>query len=122
MKERKIHRGEIYYVDLNPARGSEQGGIRPCIVLQSNLGNKHSPTIIVAAITGRVKKPLPTHVPVQHGVLPRESEILLEQIRTVDKRRVFRYMGKISEAQMRTVERAIDISLGMPYLEGLRRE
>ena len=122
MKEREIKRGEIYYVDLNPVRGSEQGGVRPCIVIQNAAGNKFSPTIIVAAITGRRKKRLPTHVLIQTGVLPRESVILLEQIRSVDKCRVYRYMGKISETQMRAVERAIDISLGMSYLEGLHHE
>ena len=122
MKDRGIKRGEIYYVDLNPVRGSEQGGVRPCVVIQSNLGNKTSPTIIVAAITGRGKKLLPTHVPVEPGVLPRDSVILLEQIRTVDKCRVSNYMGSISEAQMLAVERAIDVSLGMSCLEGLRHE
>ena len=122
MKEKEIRRGEIYYVDLNPVRGSEQGGVRPCLCIQNAAGNKFSPTIIVAAITGKGKKWLPTHVPIRLDALPQYSVVLLEQIRTVDKCRVLNYLGKISEAQMQAVERAIDVSLGLSYLEGLRRE
>jgi mRNA interferase MazF len=119
-KEHGIRRGEIYYCRLDPVQGSEQGGTRPGLVIQNDVGNKHSPTIIIAPITGRMKKQLPTHVPLQLAELPQDSIILLEQIRTVDKSRFGSYVGKVSEAKMQEVEQAIDVSLGMSYLEGLR--
>ena len=122
MKEREIKRSEIYYADLNPVRGSEQGGVRPCLVIQNDTGNKFSPTVIIAAITGKGKKQLPTHVTVTIPELPMDSIVLLEQIRTIDKCRISDYVGRISEAQMQKVEQAIDISLGMSYLEELRHE
>ena len=120
MKE--ILRGDIWFVDLEPIRGSEQGGIRPCIVLQNDMGNRHSPTVIVAPITSRKKKTLLTHVFIETDALPYQSVVLLEQIRTVDKIRFLNYSGRISAAQMRVVERAINASLGMDYLEGLPHE
>lgn len=122
MKEKEIKRGEIYYADLNPVRGSEQGGIRPVLCIQNDAGNRYSPTIIIAPITGQIKKQLPTHVPLRLAELPQESIILLEQIRTIDKCRVADYVGRVSEDQMVKVEQAIDVSLGMSYLEGLRHE
>jgi mRNA interferase MazF len=91
-------------------------------VIQNDRGNKFSPTVIIAAITSRKKKMLPTHVPIDTDCLPYQSIVLLEQIRTVDKSRFLSFSGRISAAQMRAVERAIDISLGKGYLEGLRHE
>jgi mRNA interferase MazF len=120
MKE--IKRGEIYYADLDPIRGSEQGGTRPVLCIQNDIGNTYNPTIIIAPITGQIKKQMPTHVPLQLAELPQDSIILLEQIRTIDKCRVTDYVGKISEEHMVKVEQAIDVSLGMSYLEGLRHE
>lgn len=118
MKE--IKRGGIYYADLSPVVGSEQGGTRPVLILQNDTGNKFSPTIIVAAITGRQKKNLPTHVTVNIPQLPKDSIVLLEQIRTIDKLRLAEYVACLGNAQMKKVEQAIDISLGMNYLEELR--
>jgi mRNA interferase MazF len=120
--EKEIKRGEIYYCRLDPVQGSEQGGTRPGLCIQNDTGNKYSPTIIIAPITGQIKKQLPTHVPLQLVELPQDSIILLEQIRTIDKSRIGSYVGKVSEAQMQKVEQAIDVSLGMSYLEGLRHE
>ena len=110
----EIKRGEIYYADLTPAVGSEQSGIRPVLILQNNTGNVYSPTTIVAAITSRkTKKPLPTHIRVQIGEAKIDSVILLEQIRTVDKRRLGEYVDRLEPAMMSRVNTAIDISLGM---------
>jgi mRNA interferase MazF len=115
-------RSDIWIADLDPVRGSEQGGTRPCLVIQNDRGNKFSPTVIIAAITSRKKKMLPTHVPIDTDCLPYQSIVLLEQIRTVDKSRFLSFSSRISAAQMRAVERAIDVSLGKGYLEGLRHE
>jgi mRNA interferase MazF len=120
MKE--IMRGDIWIADLDPVRGSEQGGTRPCLVIQNDRGNRHSPTVIVAAITSRKKRVLPTHVPIDTDCLPHHSIVLLEQIRTVVKSRFLSFSGRISAGQMKSVERAIDVSLGKGYLEGLRHE
>ena len=90
----KVQKNQIYYADLNPVRGSEQGGIRPVLILQNNVGNKSSPTVIVAAVTSRGKKPhLPTHVTIRldDGKLPKASIAMLEQIRTIDKDRLLDY-------------------------------
>ena len=96
MKE--IKRSEIYYADLNPVRGSEQGGIRPVLILQNDIGNKHSPTTIVAAITSRqTKAKLPTHVDVTMEGLTKDSIVLLEQIRTIDKNRLTEYVGRLDK-------------------------
>ena len=106
MKE--IKRGEIYSADFGAGFGSEQGGIRPVLILQNNTGNKHSPTTIVAAITSRkTKTALPTHVTVTANGLKTESTVLLEQIRTIDRK------------TLAAVDRAIVVSLGIKYLEGL---
>lgn len=118
MKE--IKRGDIYRAVLNPVIGSEQGGTRPVLILQNDIGNKFSPTVIIAPITGQQKKSLPTHVQISIPDLPKDSIILLEQIRTIDKQRLSEYVGCIVNTQMKEVEQAIDISLGMNYLEDLQ--
>jgi mRNA interferase MazF len=110
--EKEILRGDIWTADLDPVRGSEQGGVRPVLIIQNDKGNKYSPTVIAAAITGRKKKTLPTHVAIGAECLPVRSAALLEQLRTLDKSRLLRYMGRISAGQMKLVERAIDVSLG----------
>lgn len=113
---RTILRGDIYYADLSPVTGSEQGGIRPVLVLQNNVGNQHSPTVIVAAITGYVKgKRQPTHVRLK-GVacgLFRDSTVLLEQLRTLDKSRLGEYVGSIGGNKLREVDAALRISVGL---------
>lgn len=115
---KKIKRNEIYYANLNPITGSEQGGYRPVIILQNDIGNKHSPTTIVAAITSRkTKAKLPTHVDVQIDGLPQDSIALLEQIRTIDKTRLEDYIGKLDNAGMQRIDHALVISLGLKYLE-----
>lgn len=108
-------RGEIYYADLSPVIGSEQGGVRPVLVIQNDVGNKYSPTVIVCAITSRLTKAkLPTHIEVKHGEfgLNKDSVILLEQIRTLDKKRLNERVGELDKPTMRKVERAALISLG----------
>lgn len=91
-----ISRGDIYYADLNPVVGCEQGGIRPVLILQNDIGNRHSPTTIVCAITGKPKKPLPTHTAIAGaGRLSRESFALLEQIRTIDRARLREWVGRM---------------------------
>lgn len=116
MKE--IKRREIYYADLSPVVGSEQGGKRPVLIIQNDVGNKHSPTTIVAAITSRkTKVSLPTHVEIQAQGLAKDSIVLLEQIRTIDKRRVKEYIGELESSAMQKVDCAIVISFGIQYLE-----
>ena len=114
--ERTVHRGEIYYADLNPVVGSEQGGIRPVLIIQNDVGNKYSPTVIAAAITSQTgKAKLPTHIsvsPMNCG-LPKESIILLEQVRTLDKRRLREKMGRVDEEVMKKVDAAIAVSFGL---------
>ena len=108
--------GELYYADLSPVVGSEQGGIRPVLVVQNDIGNKYSPTIIAAAITSKINKAkLPTHIelPSSYG-LAKDSVILLEQIRTLDKRRLKERIGELPPSTMVRVNRAILISLGFP--------
>ena len=118
MKE--IKRSEVYYADLNPVRGSEQGGIRPVLILQNDIGNKHSPTTIVAAITSRQNKAkLPTHVDIQVEGLTKNSIVLLEQVRTVDKTRLTNYVGCLDDETMHKIDRAIVVSFGIKYLEEL---
>lgn len=107
-----ISRGEIYYADLSPVVGSEQGGYRPVVVLQNNKGNKFSTTVIVAPISSRMtKNPLPTHVIVENEFLEKKSVILLEQIRTIDKQRISERVGIIDEGVMENVDKAIKTSL-----------
>ena len=115
-KERPIRRGDVYRADLMPVIGSEQGGVRPVLVIQNNTGNIHSPTIIAAAITGYVKgKHQPTHVRLQGAScgLFRASTVLLEQLRTLDKSRLDKYMGSVGEDKMREVDAALHVSVGL---------
>ena len=101
-------------VDLNPIVGSEQGGERPVLVVQNDVGNLHSPTIVVAIISSKVEKGrLPTHVFVQRGVLPLDSLVCTEQIRTIDKSRIFKYLGRLSDEEMQKVDKALKISVGV---------
>lgn len=106
-----IKRGQIYMADLSPVIGSEQGGIRPVVVIQNDIGNRFSPTVIVAAITGRIKKSLPTHTVLKSTGLLRNSICLLEQIRTVDKSRLLDYVGEVSNNEMNAIVEALSISL-----------
>ena len=111
-----IKRGDIYYVDLSPVVGSEQGGLRPVLIVQNDIGNKHSPTVIAAAITSRLgKAKLPTHIDVyaERFGLVKDSVILLEQIRTIDKTRLREKMGHIDDVLMKKVNNAITISFGL---------
>lgn len=111
-----VKRGDIYYADLSPVIGSEQGGVRPVLVIQNDIGNRYSPTIIIAAITSQINKAkLPTHIEVvasDYG-LPKDSVILLEQIRTIDKRRLEEKIGHIDEEMMDKVNDGLMISLGL---------
>jgi len=110
-----IKRGEVYYADLNPVVGSEQGGIRPVVVLQNDVGNKFSPTIIAAATTSKLDKAkLPTHIELPKGTtsLPKNSLVLLEQIRTIDKSRIKEKIGQLPSSVMDQIEQALLISLG----------
>lgn len=111
-----VHRGEIYYADLSPVVGSEQGGIRPVLIVQNDVGNKHSPTVIAAAITSqRDKAKLPTHIEVNGAGcgLAKDSVVLLEQIRTLDKRRLKEKMGQLDVSAMSQVNNALSISFGL---------
>lgn len=114
-----VKRGQIWFADLGDSSGCEQSGARPVLILQNDKGNFFSPTTIVAGITTKIaKKPLPTHVYVgKDGGLVRESMVLLEQIRTLDKKRLLNYIGEISEETMWRVERALCISLGLATAE-----
>ena len=110
-----IRRGDIYYADLSPVVGSEQGGVRPVLIVQNDIGNKYSPTVIAAAITSQTGKArLPTHISVQtDGGLAKNSVILLEQIRTIDKRRLREKMGTLDADSMSQVNKALSISFGL---------
>ncbi len=109
-----IRRGDIYYADLRPVIGSEQGGIRPVLIIQNDTGNKHSPTVICAAITSKMNKAkLPTHVEIdaeRYGII-KDSVILLEQIRTIDKSRLREKVCHLDEGILRRIDRALLISL-----------
>ena len=110
-----IRRGDIFYADLSPVVGSEQGGIRPVLVLQNDIGNKYSPTVIVCAITSKLSKAkLPTHIELECSIynLAKDSVCLLEQIRTLDKQRLKEKVSYIGGKKMKDVERALLISLG----------
>ena len=114
----EVKRSEIYYADLNPVKGSEQGGVRPVLIIQNDIGNRYSPTTIVAAITSKLNKHrLPTHVSILGEGLPINSLILLEQIRTLDKSRIIEYVGIADENTMNKVNRAIQVSLGINIAE-----
>lgn len=111
-----VKRGDIYYADLSPVVGSEQGGVRPVLIVQNDTGNKHSPTVIAAAITSQIGKArLPTHIELgaQSYGLSRDSVILLEQVRTIDKSRLRDRMGQLDESVMNKVDNAIAVSFGL---------
>ncbi|MGM9973450.1 MAG: type II toxin-antitoxin system PemK/MazF family toxin [Clostridiaceae bacterium] len=111
-----VKRGDIFYADLSPVIGSEQGGIRPVIIIQNDIGNKYSPTVIVAAITSQINKAkLPTHVEIsseEYG-LNKDSVVLLEQVRTLDKKRLKEKIGHMTDSDMEKVDRALRISIGL---------
>ena len=111
-----MKRGDIYYADLSPVVGSEQGGIRPVLVIQNDIGNKYSPTVIAAAITSQINKAkMPTHIELaakDYG-LNKDSVILLEQIRTIDKKRLREKIGRIDDGLMASVNNALSISFGL---------
>ena len=111
-----VKRGDIFYADLSPVVGSEQGGIRPVLIVQNDVGNKFSPTVIAAAITSqKYKTDLPTHIKVDAdgSGLARDSIVLLEQVRTLDKRRLKERMGNLEARDMHRVDRALSVSLGI---------
>ena len=111
-----IKRGDIYYADLSPVIGSEQGGVRPVLIVQNDIGNKYSPTVIAAAITSRQSKTdLPTHIEVNANDcgLAKDSVVLLEQVRTIDKRRLKKKMGALQSSDMNKINNAISISMGL---------
>ena len=111
-----IHRGDIYYADLRPVVGSEQGGVRPVLIIQNDIGNKHSPTVICAAITSQMNKAkLPTHVELDSSryALVKDSVVLLEQLRTIDKKRLRDKVCHLDREILRKVERALLISLDL---------
>ncbi len=126
-----IKRGDIFYADLSPVVGSEQGGLRPVLIVQNDVGNKYSPTVIAAAITSRTgKNHLPTHIDIttrdtgceESAGLAKDSVILLEQIRTIDKRRLKEKMGHLDERIMRRVNDAILVSIGLAEEERISAE
>ena len=115
MKQKQIRRGDIYYADLNPVVGSEQGDTRPVLVVQNNTGNRHSPTIVVAPITCNMnKKPMPTHVTIPHiSGLAKDSLALVEQIRTIDRSRLCEYIGRIGDGIQSKVDEALAVCVGI---------
>ena len=115
-----VKRGDIFYADLSPVVGSEQGGTRPVLIVQNATGTRHSPTVIAAAVTSQTGKArLPTRIDIAGGSvgLSRDSVILLEQIRTIDKRRLREHMGWLSLEQMQKVDNAIAVSFGLPGVQ-----
>lgn len=112
----QIKKGDVYYADLTPVIGCEQGGVRPVVIIQNNVGNRYSPTVIVAAVTSRTgKHQLPTHIKLESSFpgLHRDSMILLEQVRTIDRSRLREYIGRLGEMTMQGVDQAIAISFGL---------
>ena len=112
----EVHRGEVFYADLSPVVGSEQGGVRPVLIVQNEIGNRHSPTVIAAAITSRLDKTrLPTHINIRAADtgLAKDSVVLLEQIRVLDKSRLGEYIGHLEAGRMKDVEYAMAVSLGL---------
>lgn len=111
-----IRKGDVYFADLTPVVGCEQGGVRPVVVIQNDVGNRFSPTVIVAAITSRIgKHPLPTHIRIKncfYGQM-KDSIILLEQVRTIDRSRLREYIGRLGESTMQGVDQAIAVSFGL---------
>ena len=116
MEHNVVKRGDIYYADLSPVVGSEQGGVRPVLIVQNDVGNRHSPTVIAAAITSQTGKArLPTHIELaaQSYGLSRDSVVLLEQIRTIDKKRLKERMGRVDDGMMDKIDTAIAVSFGL---------
>jgi mRNA interferase MazF len=116
VKKLEVKRGDVFYANLNPVVGSEQGGVRPVLIIQNDIGNKYSPTVIVAAITSRINKAkLPTHVeiPADYTNLDKDSVVLLEQIRTLDKKRLQRHIAHLGEDVIEAVNESLEISLGL---------
>lgn len=114
--DHNIKRGDIYYADLSPVVGSEQGGIRPVLIVQNNVGNRYSPTVIAAAITSQVNKAkMPTHISLgaRSFGLTKDSVVLMEQIRTLDKKRLREKMGTIDEENMHRIDEALAVSFGL---------
>ena len=123
VKNVNIRRGEIYYADLSPVVGSEQGGVRPVLIVQNDVGNRFSPTVIAAAITSqRAKANLPTHIMLNAQVtgLAKDSVVLLEQVRTIDKHRLKERMGRLDNMSMMQVDQALSISFGLDAEEEAR--
>lgn len=120
----EIKRGDIYYADLNPTVGCEQGGVRPVLIIQNNVGNHFSPTVIAAAITSRRKKNMPTHVLLdEEGTrLFADSRIMLEQVRTIDRERLKEYVGSANAATMQYVDHAIAVSFGLDEMLAQQEE
>ena len=119
-----IHRGDIYYADLSPVVGSEQGGVRPVLIVQNDVGNRFSPTVIAAAITSqKAMANLPTHILLDSKTtgLSRDSIVLLEQVRTIDKHRLKEHMGRLDERSMNRVDEALSISFGLNGEETARQ-
>lgn len=111
-----IKRGDIYYADLSPVVGSEQGGMRPVLIVQNDTGNRHSPTVIAAAITSQINKArLPTHIELEAKTygLSKDSVVLLEQVRTIDKKRLREHMGRLDDDLMGRVDSALAVSFGL---------
>ena len=124
VKSVNIRRGDIYYADLSPVVGSEQGGVRPVLIVQNDVGNRFSPTVIAAAITSqRAKANLPTHIMLnsESTGLAKDSVVLLEQVRTIDKHRLKERMGRIDHNAMEQVDQALSISFGLGSTEEVRR-
>lgn len=112
--DRAIKRGDLVYLNFDPIIGSEQGGPRPAVVVQNDIGNKHAPTVIIAPVTSKTKKTnLPTHVKLTSKCLERNSMVLMEQIKTIDKSRIESYIGTLTDEEMKMIEKALRISLGM---------
>ena len=119
-----VRRGDIYYADLSPVVGSEQGGVRPVLIVQNDVGNRFSPTVIAAAITSqRAKANLPTHILLNAETtgLARDSIVLLEQIRTIDKHRLKERMGRLDRTSMSQIDQALSISFGLDPEEEIRQ-
>ena len=116
MEHKEVKRGEVFYADLSPVVGSEQGGVRPVLIVQNDVGNRHSPTVIAAAITSKQDKtnlPTPIGITAGTGGLTRDSVVLLEQVRTLDKRRLRERAGQIDPDVQRRVDEALEISFGL---------
>ena len=112
-ENKEIRRGDIHYADLSPTIGCEQGGVRPVLIIQNNIGNLYSPTVIVAPITGKAKKWLPTHVILHCTGLYKRSCVMLEQLRTIDKDRLVDYIGRLEQSQLNKINETAQLSLGL---------